>query len=109
MKDQHQQIIQKASELIKQDFSLEITAQITEEELTALLAEHIYLLIQKHLEFLFTILYRLDISEEEVHKALNGRTEKPANVYIAQLVMEREKQKARTRLLYSDMEGDGSW
>jgi len=109
MKNQQQRIIQEATGLVVQDFSLDIEGQITEEELIAVLADHIYLWIQKNLEQLFAILYRLDIPEHKVHRALNGMTTEPANIYIANLVVEREKQKAKTRLLYSDTEGDGSW
>jgi len=109
MENQDQQVIQKATQLIEQDFSLDITAQITEEELIAMLADHIYLWIREDLERLFSVLYRLDVPEHKVHYALNNDVGEPANVYIARLVVEREKQKARTRLLYSDTEGDGSW
>ncbi len=90
----------KAVELIRKDFELPFDAGSTEGELLRILAERIAQLIVERPEYLFSLLYRLDVPEEKVHQALSNMHEKPANVLLADLVLERQKQRAKTRLAF---------
>ncbi len=90
----------KTTELIAKDFGLPAAGKAEEKELLMLLAERIANLIAEQPEYLFSLLYRLDVSEEKVHAALLNTEDKPANILLAELVLERQKQRAATRLKY---------
>ncbi len=90
----------KTVELIRQDFDLSLDLRADEKELLRILSDRIAQLIAERPEYLFSLLYRLDVSEEKVHKALSNLEEKPANILLAELVLQRQKQRAATRLAY---------
>lgn len=104
-------LLNLTAQLTQQDFGLvEIPTHFTEDEFIQLLSVHIAAMLEHDLERLFAILYRLDVRESYVHAALLPQAPVPPHVGIALLIVEREKQKAHTRLLYSDdSEGDGFW
>lgn len=97
--------------LIVKDFELEnVEEQLTEEELFDLLADQIAYMIEHQLEMLMSLMYRLDIDEKKVHFALSPYSPEPANIGIATLVLERQKQRVFTKSFYKqkpldDMDG----
>lgn len=66
----------------------------------SLLAAYIQDLIDTDFSKLVNTLYRIDVSEEKIKKALNLANPKDANFVIAQLIIEREKQKVKSREAY---------
>lgn len=89
------------AELIVRDFELQPPEQsLTEEELLLMLAGHIAGLIEHRLEYLLSMMYRLDIDERKVDRALSPYSEEPANLALARLVLERQKQRAFTKQHY---------
>jgi hypothetical protein len=107
--DNNALILQQTSAFVKKDFEIDyIPEDVTEEELLTFLREYIYDLIDKDMKQLFYILYRLDINEQKVHKALNPLSKEAPHEVLALLIFEREKQKAKTRIEYSnyDQEDD---
>jgi hypothetical protein len=109
------EIIVATAGLIVRDFELSPLEEeaITEEELLAMLSAHIAELIERQLESLLSTLYRMDIDERKVHFALSPFCEEPANIALARLVLERQKQRAFTKKHYKqadlgDME-DLAW
>ncbi|MBK7869811.1 MAG: hypothetical protein IPJ74_03535 [Saprospiraceae bacterium] len=93
--------LQKTVALIAQDFDLEAQEQaLTEEALLQLLSDQIAYLIDHKLEFLLSLMYRLDIDENKVNRALSPFSEEPANVAIAKLVLNRQKQRVFTKEHY---------
>ncbi|MCB0584494.1 MAG: hypothetical protein KDD06_04100, partial [Phaeodactylibacter sp.] len=52
------------------------------------------------LEFLLSLMYRLDIDEKKVHFALSPYSEEPANIALSRLILERQKQRAFTKQHY---------
>lgn len=89
------------TELIVRDFELEPQEKpLTEEELLELLAGHVADMIEHRLEFLLSMMYRLDIDERKVHFALSPFCEEPANIALAKLILERQKQRAFTKQYY---------
>lgn len=81
------------------------------ESILNFLKQFIAELLDKNLERLFYVMYRLDIPEEKVVQCLSpNNSEKPVD-QLAAMVMEREVQKARTRIenaeRYKDDPGDG--
>ena len=90
-----------AKDLIVQDFELEAPREeMTEEEFFDFLSDHIAWLIENRLEYLFSLMYRLDVSEAKVRMALSPLAPDPANIGIARLVMERQKQRVASKLFY---------
>ena len=96
-------ILKETSALVQKDFSLDyIPENITEKELMDFLERFIQDLLDTNMERLFYVLYRLDINEQKVHKALSPFSETPPHQALAQMIFDREKQKATTRIEYSD-------
>ncbi len=103
---------QLTTELIRHDFALPETADgVTESELLRLLADHIDYLLQHRMEWLLSLLYRLDVSEAKVNAALHPAAPEPANVGLARLIFERQLQRAYTKLHVrpEPLEDDLAW
>lgn len=58
-------------------------------------------LLRKDLSRLLHILYRIDVDEQQVKKAMRAPSEEEVATRIAQLIIKRELQKAQTRFIYS--------
>lgn len=96
-------IFEETTTLIQKDFDLlEQPTALTAEDLLAFLEEVVTHLLEHQMERLFQILYRLDIGEERVHQALHPDAKMLPAQALAQLIFEREQQKAQTRLLYQN-------
>jgi len=101
----------QTTELIVKDFELEPQEeQLTEEELLRLLANQVAEMIEYRMEFLLSLMYRLDVSEQKVNFALSPHCPEPANIALARLVLERQKQRVFTKQYYKqedleDMDG----
>ncbi len=98
-------LIQSSYLLIRKDFGLEgemgfETTQISIDRLKKLLIERINYLLDHDFNRLLNVLYRIDISEEEFKKALQLPRNKEMLLRLADLIIERQKQKAITRLKY---------
>ena len=101
-------------ELIVRDFALETPdREFTEEELLQYLADVIAHMIERKPDFLFSLLYRLDVEEHKINLALAPTAGEPANVGLARLVLERQKQRVFTKQFYKteklDDLGDLAW
>ena len=104
--------IKLTTELIQRDFEIATPdEQISEEELLRVLANQIAYMIEYKLEILLSLMYRLDIPEDKVHFALSPQSTEAPNIALAKLVIERQKQRAYTKLKYKPEDlGDGwSW
>lgn len=104
-------ILQQTSAFVQKDFEVDyIPEDVTEQELIAFLEQFIQGLLDNNMEQLFYVLYRLDINEHKVHQALNPAAVEPPHKVLAQLIFQREQQKAKTRIEYNERyteEGDG--
>lgn len=74
----------------------------TEEALLDLLSNYVQELINTDFNKLINSLYRIDVYESKIKRALNLSSPKDANRVIAQLIIEREKQKISTREQYKN-------
>ena len=100
-------VIQQTSELIARDFGLEIGEEsITEQELFDLVANEVAYMLEHRLETLFSLLYRLDVSEKKTRAALDPSAEEAANICIARLIIERQKQRIFTKQHYKQPKPD---
>jgi len=67
------------------------------EFLKAKVSAYINDLIRNDFQKLLRILYKIDVDEEKLKKILKEDTERDAGEIIADLILEREKQKIETR------------
>ncbi len=74
----------------------ELDRQIIRDKLAFLIAH----LMQNNFEKLCQAMYRLDVSEARFDKAMNENELQDIPFAIADLVIEREMQKVRTRIMY---------
>lgn len=88
--------------LINRDFELTESEEVylSEEELLDMLSQRIAFLIENRLEFLLSLMYRLDIDESKVNYALSPIAIEPPHIGLARLVLARQKQRAYTKQHY---------
>ena len=82
-------------EILTNEFAL--SAPVTKVDFINHLAIEINRLIQYDFQRLINILYRLDVSEEKLKEMLTTYVHEDAGYIIAQLVVERQLQKLKTR------------
>ncbi len=103
--------LNETSALIIRDFEIETTREsFSEDELLNILSDQIAYMLEYRTDFLMSLMYRLDIDEQKINNALHPLALLPANVGLAQLVLERQKQRVATKLAYrskptDDLEG----
>lgn len=87
--------------LILQDFEMEgQDPLVSEEALFNLLADRITYMIEHKLDFLLSLMYRLDVKEDKVQFALSPLAPDPPNIGLAKLVMDRQRVRMATKLHY---------
>ena len=79
------------------EWSLVIPESLTEEELIHLLSQKINEIIQTDFSRLLTLLYRIDIDERKLKILLQQHPDSDAGLLIAQMVLDRQKQKQASR------------
>ncbi len=100
-------INQDSTALIVRNFELETdTSTVNEEELLRLLTERIAYMIEHKLDFLLSLLYRLDVDEGKINFALSPLAPDPPAVGLAKLVMERQRQRLATKEKYRQKDSD---
>lgn len=93
--------IEAATLLVKKDFELESSTDfLTEAELLAALSDHVAYMMERELETLLSTLYRMDVQEPKVAAALLPNAPEPANVGLARLILNRQKQRIATKQTY---------
>lgn len=100
-----QELVTYTAGLVQKDFFFEellnylpLEEDLAIQELKRLLAQRIAHMLDSDFELLMQIFYRIDLKEQSVKEAI-ALAESPS-MRLAELVLERELQKARTRLLY---------
>lgn len=94
--------INDTAEIIVSDFEMSPseTPFLTEEELLEALSEHVEMMMKYRLEILLSTLYRLDVSERKVNLAMSPGATLPPHIGIAQLIIDRQKQRLQTKATY---------
>lgn len=80
------------------------TDKVTEEELLFVLSERIGYLIDHKFDFLMHLMYRFDVLEHKIRDAISPTNEDPANVALAKLVIDRQKERIILRQKYKSPE-----
>lgn len=94
--------------LIARNFDLEAPDRpVTEEELVSVLAERIANMMDGDRDMLLSLLYRLDIEEPKINKAMALNQLIPTNIGLARLIIERQKERNESRKKYKQDNIDG--
>jgi N-acetylglucosamine kinase-like BadF-type ATPase len=83
--------------LVNKEMAIELSEQISMEELQEKLSAHINRLIQNNFEQLVNLLYRIDVSEPKIKSLLQIQPGINAGDIIANLIIERQLQKIKSR------------
>jgi hypothetical protein len=98
---------------IKQSMEIDLPENISFDLLKEKLSYHINQLIQTDFQKLVSILYRIDVSEAKLKYLLKENADKDASVIIADLIIERQLQKIKSRQEFSNrdnnMSNDEKW
>ena len=95
--------------LVVRDFDLETPDKpMTEAELLTYLSDVIAYMIERKLDYLLSLLYRLDVSEKSINQALMPGNSEDANVALARLVIDRQKKRIATKRAYR-AQNPSSW
>ena len=93
------QIIQQTVSLVNGSFDLPVQKNfVNEAELVHILAEKIGDMLEHTPEQLMSLLYRLDVLEHKIRPVMQPDAPEPANIGLARLVVERQKQRIATKL-----------
>lgn len=88
----------KDTQSILNKFEIEAAEEApSEEQLFEMLCDQIAYMIEYRMEFLLSLLYRNDILEHKINFALSPHCTDPANVALAKLVMERQRERMQSR------------
>ncbi|MDO6434335.1 hypothetical protein Q4E93_27235 [Flavitalea sp. BT771] len=91
---------------LRQTYGLELAANLSREEVTALLAEKLNALIRDDFGALVQLLYRVDIEEPRLRYLLQHHKGEDAGKIIAGLIIQRMEQKILTRKQFSKKNND---
>jgi len=98
---------------IKLSMEIDLPENISFDLLKEKLSYHINQLIQTDFQKLVSILYRIDVSEAKLKYLLKENADKDASVIIADLIIERQLQKIKSRQEFSNrdnnMSNDEKW
>lgn len=83
---------------LKADFELNANEFITRELLIEMLTERVLYFMEYNLEFFWSLLYRMDVSEQKIKEVLDTDVDVPKK--IATLILERQEEKSASRRLY---------
>ena len=98
---------EKTTALIARDFELEIGEEpLSEKELFDILADQVAYMMEYRLDFLLSLMYRLDIDEEKIRQALSPKAILLPNIGLAHLILERQKLRIRIKQEYGKTELD---
>lgn len=98
-------ILKNEKDIISQKTNL-----YTEEELINLLSEQIQHLMVHDREQLWSLFYRLDVTDEALRFVLNNTPSEQQSIALGQLVLERQKKRMETKMKYKqDPIDDEEW
>lgn len=93
---------------INKNMSIALPDSISLDELQVRLGEYINQLIQTDFQKLIMLLYRIDVSEVKLKQLLKVQPQEDAGKIIADLVIERQLQKIKTREQFKQQDNNFS-
>ena len=94
-------ILSQAKEKIQRELELDPSeSTISEEELLLAIAARVAHLMDRDNGLLFSYLYRLDISEDQLNNVFNTHSDDSIAYLIAVLILKRQKERLMTKKKY---------
>jgi hypothetical protein len=87
-------------ELIYHDLNIENNRELSEDQWLEIITDRVSWLLENDKDLLLSYLYRLDIEEQKIDKALTPFEEDPAHIGLAKLILDRQKQRIATKQKY---------
>jgi len=87
--------------VLNSSMEIDLPENIRYEQLKEQLSQHINQLILTDFQKLVSLLYRIDVSEEKLKYLLRENADQDASLIIADLIIERQMEKIRTRQQFS--------
>ncbi|MBL7828033.1 MAG: hypothetical protein JNJ57_15490 [Saprospiraceae bacterium] len=87
----------ETASLLEGSFELAKQKVYDEADLIHALSQRIAEMLEKEPEQLMSLLYRLDVLEEKIVPVMRPDAPEPANIGLARLVVERQKQRIATK------------
>ena len=87
--------------LLNKELTIEIAEKRSYDEIHTQLSEYINDLIKNDFDKLIAYLYRIDVNEQKLKTLLQRNPEEDAGNIIADLIIERQRQKIKTREQFS--------
>ena len=94
-------LLASATSQLQKLFETDELPPASQEEVHRKLTSAVRYLLRTDLNRLMHILYRIDVNEQEVRKAMAAASEQEIAERLAHLIIQRELQKAHIRLRYS--------
>ena len=91
-------------ESLQKEFSLSVPEKISITEIKEMLSSHINHLITNNFNLLVSLLYRIDVNETKLKTLLKDNPGEDAGRIIAELIIERQLQKIKTRQQFNQGE-----
>jgi hypothetical protein len=91
---------------LKKDLQIDLAEKISIEEIKEKLAGYINHLINHDFQQLVMLLYRIDVNEAKLRVLLKENQKEDAGNMIAQLIIERQLQKIKSRREFSQKRDD---
>lgn len=95
--------------LIQKELSLSDDAPADEKALLEVISNRVIQLMHEDIGLLLSYLYRLDVKEAKVDYILNKQVVIPAHMGIAQLILDRQKQRVLTKKTYDQGDMIEGW
>ena len=92
--------------LIKKELSIDLPENIVLNELAIILSAYINELVQTDFQKLVFILYRIDVNETKLKKILKQNPGEDSGRIIADLIIERQLQKIKSRQQFSQRDNN---
>lgn len=92
--------------LLKKELSIDLSENILLDEAAIILTAHINQLIQTDFQKLVFILYRIDVNETRLKKILQENPGEDSGRIIADLIIERQLQKIKSRKWFSQRDNN---
>jgi hypothetical protein len=103
--EENKDFTEKATELIARDFEMVFgDKKPTEQELFEMLSDQVAYMMQYRLDFLLSLMYRLDIDEQKIRVALSPKALIAPNIGLAHLILERQKLRIKIKQEYGKIE-----
>ena len=91
--------------VIVKNFEIETEkTDFSEEELFYILSQQISNMLERKPEYLFSLMYRMDVLEVKIKAALHPMAVDLPHIGLTKLVLERQRERNRTRELYRQEE-----